>query len=262
MKAWIFSDLHLDFDEVIHPPAIPDADVCICAGDILDGGPAASVAYLGTYVANFMPVVFVPGNHEYYGSSIVEGAKFASEVAGTFPNLHFLNRDAVSLGGYRFVGATLWSDFGLYGDRGMGLLEAQNGLNDYRKIKMSKKPFKRFSSRQAHGLYTYDQYFIKSLLWTPCSQPTIVVTHHAPSVLSVLPEFMDDPLTPSFVASFEKDIVKYQPRLWVHGHLHNRSDYYIRNTRVICNPRGYADEQSSSGFNPALVIDLNEGFGV
>ena len=87
-----------------------------------------------------------------------------------------------------------------------------------------------------------------SVTWPPCSQPTIVVTHHAPSVLSVLPEFMDDPLTPSFVASFEKDIVKYQPRLWVHGHLHNRSDYYIRNTRVICNPRGHPSEKSSSGY--------------
>ncbi|MDX0070884.1 metallophosphoesterase [Sinorhizobium meliloti] len=258
MRAWIFSDLHLEFDEGVRPLAIPDADICICAGDILDGGPAASVDYLGTYVAKFMPVVFVPGNHEYYRSSIVEGAKLGSELAAAFPNLHFLNRDAIWLGGYRFIGATLWSDFGLYGDRGMGLVEAQNGLNDYRKIKMSKKPFKRFSSRKAHALYTSDRYFIKSALWTPCLQPTIVVTHHAPSVLSVLPEFMDDPLTPSFVASFEADIVKYQPRLWVHGHLPNRSDYYIRNTRVICNPRGYPGEEQAWDFDPFLVVDLSE----
>lgn len=152
----------------------------------------------------------------------------------------------------------LWSDFGLFEDRRMAMLEAENGLNDYRKIKMSKKPFKRFSARHALGLHIEDRLFLKGTLDTPCDQPTIVVTHHAPSILSVLPEYMDDPLTPSFVSNLEREIIRNQPRLWVHGHLHNRSDYYIQNTRVICNPRGYPDEVASSGFDPLLVIDLNE----
>ena len=30
------------------------------------------------------------------------------------------------------------------------------------------------------------------------------------------------------------------PKLWIHGHMHNRSDYMIGDTRIVCNPRGYA----------------------
>jgi predicted phosphodiesterase len=65
MKVWIFSDLHLEFDRTFSLMEVLDADVCICAGDILDGGITSSINYLRENVAQRMPVVFVPGNHEY-----------------------------------------------------------------------------------------------------------------------------------------------------------------------------------------------------
>ncbi|QRM55069.1 metallophosphoesterase [Sinorhizobium sp. BG8] len=258
MRAWIFSDLHTEFDVGLAPLAVPDADVCICAGDVCDRGPAKSVVYLGEHVSRFMPVILVPGNHEFYRSSIVEGLKEALDTAAErYPDVHVLSRCAVTLGRFRFVGATLWGDFNLYGNMNWALHSAQNELNDYRKIKMSKEPFRRFTAGHASGFNHMDKDFIRRTLDEPGAGPTVVVTHHAPSVLSLAPEFVGDPLTPSFVSNLEPDIAKYQPLAWIHGHLHNRSDYCIVDTRVICNPRGYPDEPVPD-FDPSLVIDLGD----
>ncbi|MBD9509926.1 metallophosphoesterase [Ensifer sp. ENS10] len=258
MKAWIFSDLHTEFDEKVVPLTVPEADVCICAGDICDGGPAKTVRYLGEHVAQSMPVILVPGNHEYYRSSIAEGLKEALDIAAKrYPNVHVLSRRAVTVAGYRFVGATLWGDFNLYGNMYWALRTAQNELNDFRKIKVSKQPYQRFTSGHASGFNNMDKHFIRTTLDEPYDGTTVVVTHHAPSVLSLAPEFVGAPLTPSFVSNLELDIAKYQPVAWIHGHLHNRSDYSIIDTRVVCNPRGYPDEPVPD-FDPGLVINLGD----
>lgn len=258
MKAWIFSDLHTEFDEKPGSLKVPEADVCICAGDVCDGGPGRTVRYLGEHVSRSMPVILVPGNHEYYRASIVEGLKEALEIAAErYPNVHVLSRRVVTLGGYRFVGATLWGDFNLYGNMSWAMRIAQTELNDYRKIKLSKEPFQRFTSGHASRFNSMDKQFIRTTLEEPYVGSTVVVTHHAPSVLSLAPEFVGAPLTPSFVSDLEPDIAMYQPIAWFHGHLHNRSDYTIVDTRVICNPRGYPDEPVPD-FDPSLVIRLGD----
>ena len=89
MKLWIISDMHLEFDKVALPPQIPQADVCIAAGDIHRGFKNA-IGWLGTHIAPRMPVVFVAGNHEFYRGAIVEGLEEAKEVASQFPGIHFL----------------------------------------------------------------------------------------------------------------------------------------------------------------------------
>ncbi len=44
-------------------------------------------------------------------------------------------------------------------------------------------------------------------------------------------------------------------KLWVHGHIHKQSDYKIKDTRIICNPRGYPDEPNPH-FDPSLVVEI------
>lgn len=106
MKAWIISDLDSECDETIAPVEVPDADVCISAGDICDGGPARTVRYLGEHVSGFMPVILVPGNYEYYRNSIVEGLEEAwNAAAERYPDVHGLSRRAI-VSSYCFVGAT------------------------------------------------------------------------------------------------------------------------------------------------------------
>lgn len=256
MRAWIFSDLHIEMDPKFSLTDIPEADVCICAGDILDGGPMASIVWLVEFVAPYMPVVFVPGNHEYYRSSIKEGLANAYELAKCYDNLFLLDGDSAFIGDYRFIGATLWTDFGLHNDQRLSMAIAKDQLNDYSRIKLSKTPFKRFTPQESHHLHHVAAVHIDNAYVSQPQRPTVIVSHHAPSLMSVPKAFLRDALTPAFASRFESRILQYEPLLWVHGHIHEPSDYFIGKTRVICNPLGYPGEPSRKTFVPNLVIDL------
>ncbi|WP_092930353.1 metallophosphoesterase [Rhizobium sp. 9140] len=153
MRAWIFSDLHLEIDPNFALTKIPDADICLCAGDIFDGGVLASILWLGEFVAPHMPVVFVPGNHEYYRSSFKEGRAGGYKLAEAYDDLFLLDGDSIILGGYHFIGATLWTNFDLHDEPRLAMALAKNELNDYRRIKLSKTPFKRFSPHESLYLH-------------------------------------------------------------------------------------------------------------
>ena len=84
---------------------------------------------------------------------------------------------------------------------------------------------------------------------------SIVVTHHAPSPRSLPATFKEDTLSAAYASNLEPLIERFQPRLWIHGHIHKACDYQIGKTRVMSNPRGYPDE-SGNGFNPGLTVDL------
>ena len=51
-------------------------------------------------------------------------------------------------------------------------------------------------------------------------------------------------------------IEEQRPALWVHGHTHDSCDYQVGVTRVVCNPRGYEDENKR--FDPELVVTVND----
>lgn len=256
MKVWIFSDLHLEMDPDFSPMGIPDADICICAGDVLDGGVISSILWLGEFIAPHMPVVFVPGNHEYYRSYIEEGLEAGYKLAETYDNLFLLNGDSVDLGDYRFIGATLWTDFNLHNDPRLAMAKAKDELNDYRLIKLSKTPLKRFTPQASQHLHHVASIDIDNVYFSQSRRPTVIVSHHAPSLMSVPKKNLKDGMTPSLASRFEYRILEYEPLMWVHGHIHSPSDYFIGKTRVICNPSGYPEEPSRKTFVPNLVINL------
>ena len=63
MKLNILSDLHLGFASMEHPHN--DADVVVLAGDI--ARPQVAIEWARSLDK---PVLYVPGNHEFYGGSI------------------------------------------------------------------------------------------------------------------------------------------------------------------------------------------------
>jgi Icc-related predicted phosphoesterase len=108
MKLHILSDLHTEFASFSAPDT--GADVVILAGDIgvgLDGIQWAASQFPK------VPVIYVPGNHEYYDHDI---ALIDELVKHSPPNIHVLNNDKIVLNGVRFLGSTLWTDFKLYGE--------------------------------------------------------------------------------------------------------------------------------------------------
>ncbi|MDE3783409.1 metallophosphoesterase [Sinorhizobium meliloti] len=254
MKLWIISDLHLEFGQpFVGPP--PDADVLVCAGDLLTRGIVPSIEWLATNIPSSMPVVFTAGNHEYYAGSMLESIRDARLLRDRYPDIHFLENETVDIGDVRFIGATLWTDFRLNGgDPELAMAAAQSGMNDYRKIKFSKLPYRKFKPIHAYRKHHESRAFLKSALENATARKTVVLTHHAPSSRSIPPEFKGDPLSACYASDLEDLLVEGQPDLWVHGHVHQKVHCQVGKTKLIANPRGYPGE--TTAFDPQLVIEI------
>lgn len=255
MKLWILSDLHLEYDEHF-VPAIPDADICIAAGDVTQGCGNA-IRWLDRWIAPSIPVIYVAGNHEFYRDSVMEGIEWARVHAAECPNVHFLDNDVVTINGVRFVGCTLWTDFALHGHDEKSVTWAianfEGLLNDSRVISWRRLPtYEAFTAKRALEIHERSRRFLEHEL--AFDGQTVVVTHHGPHPNSVHERYAGSALNPSFVSDLSGLIESGKPDLWVHGHVHDGHDYTVGGTRVICNPRGYGNENPR--FNPALVVEI------
>jgi Icc-related predicted phosphoesterase len=247
LRAVVFSDLHLAFS-FPDPFVLPDdTDVVIVAGDV-SAPVGRSMEWLHKHIPE-VPVIYVAGNHDHYGQ--VYGSSKASGIAArkTCPNVHYLEDEQVVIGGVRFLGATMWTDFELYGDMRRAMEIAHWSMNDFRQIfdldaENQLVPWKPERTRQLHHR---SRKWLREALAVPFDGPTVVVTHHSPHPLSVADEFRNDDLTPAFASSFDAEIRQFQPDLWVHGHTHTSFDYVVpeTKTRVVCNPRGYVREYNN-----------------
>jgi hypothetical protein len=87
---------------------------------------------------------------------------------------------------------------------------------------------------------------------------TVVITHFVPTRGSIAAQLAGSPLNACFVSDLEAQIRRWQPALWLHGHVHHSFDYRIGNTRVVANPRGCAPNRvvENKAFDPSLVIEV------
>lgn len=259
MKIWLFSDLHLEFERHLPPLGpLPEADVCVVPGDILNGC-ANSIHYLAKEIAPAMAVVFVAGNHEFYGDSVLEGLEWGRMAAGEVMNVHFLENNSVVLGGVRFFGATLWTDYAVEGsdpeDVAFAMAVAEQQLNDHRQIAWRRLPtFDGFPPQRAFDLHRRSRGWLDRTLAEPHDGPTVVVTHHAPHRGSIHPRFKGSTINACFASDLTELIEERRPELWVHGHMHDSFDYRAGATRVMCNPKGYHSENPR--FDPRLIVEV------
>jgi predicted phosphodiesterase len=252
MKIWAFSDLHLEYAELRQPLVIPDADICVVAGDLCRA-PANGVYWLAQHIASAMPCIYVGGNHEFYKGAIREGLEDGRAAAARFPAVHFLQNDSVVIGGIRFLGATLWTDYRIEGRQRLAMAYAGERMNDHRQIALQRNPWRRFLPDDAYRLNQQSRYFIESALKSD-PIPTVVVTHHLPHRSSIPERFDGDLLNAAYASDLSQLIEEGQPALWIHGHTHDSRDYHVGRTRILCNPRGYDSENEA--FDPGLVLSL------
>ncbi|NKK72473.1 phosphatase [Rhizobium leguminosarum bv. viciae] len=259
MRIWIVSDLHLEFQEPFEEPPPDNVDVLVCAGDVMTKGVVPSIKWLAKFAPD-IPVVFVAGNHEFYDSCLQSDILEAREAARSHPHLHFLENEAVEIGGVRFIGGTLWTDFRLFGrNPSVHMSYAQSGMNDFKKIKFSKAPYRKFKPIDAYRKHVKTRDFIAAQLREHAGLKTVVVTHHAPSPRSIAPSFRHDPLSACYASDLDDLLCEAGPTLWVHGHLHHRNDYMVGNTRVVSNARGYPGEET--GFDPLFTLEISPNPG-
>jgi Icc-related predicted phosphoesterase len=256
MKVQIFSDLHIDVFPIKPITIVPGVRLVIVPGDVCEGVLRA-FEHLRRIVPMDIPIVMVPGNHEFYRKFIPNELALALAHAGAF-NLHILNGMALELAGIRLVGATLWTDYRAFGEANQTKVmnACAKGMNDHHLIGWQKKPWLRFRPQEAALLHHRSKAAITETLAEPFAGPTVVVSHHAVHWDSIQPRFRSDPVTGAFVSDLSELIETYQPTLWVHGHVHNSSDYLVGKTRVLCNPHGYGTENPN--FDGALVVEVGE----
>jgi Icc-related predicted phosphoesterase len=251
MKIWLLSDLHLEYADLRQPLAVPDADFCVMAGDLCRA-PANGVHWLASHIAHAMPCVYVAGNHEFYKGSIKEGLEDGKSAAVQFSNVHFLENDLVTINDVRFIGATLWTDYRIEGHPEVAMFHARERMNDYRQIARQRNPWQRFGPETAYRMHQQSRLFIETALKVDPVK-TVVVTHHLPHAQSVPSRFQGDLLNAAYASDLSDVIECGRPALWIHGHTHDSCDYYVGDTHIVCNPRGYDDE--NDGFEAGMVIE-------
>ncbi len=241
MKLRILSDLHFEF----HPDAgrgfvrgldVDPNEILALAGDLAT--PKLLAGSLDLLCQRFRHVVFVAGNHEYYGRSPAEVHDILHAAVARNANLHWLEAAATTIDGQRFIGATLWFD------EEAGRTPGRHFLNDFRVI----DDFEPWVYEQNARAIAY--------LTQNLHASDVVVTHHLPAQACVAPKWQGSPLNPFFVYDLEPLIHARQPKLWVHGHTHTAGDVRVGQTRIVANPLGYVGHEAQDGFAERLVVEV------
>lgn len=236
------------------------ADAVILAGDIDLGGLSADYAggladWLG------VPVILIAGNHEFYGGeyhSTYEKLRIRSDG---YPRLTFLERERFDLEvageRVRILGCTLWTDFLLFGEgrHVSSMRSAEKSMSDYSGL-IQFEETERFLPEQVAIIFAETLQWLRTELATEFRGRTIVVTHHAPSALSVRQDHKRELLSAAYASKLDDLILKAAPALWIHGHMHHSLNYRIGNTRVVCNPRGYRPSELNKKFQPGLLFEI------
>lgn len=248
MKIHILSDLHSEFEDYEYVET--DSDVVILAGDTNIKTRGATWA-LDT-IRN-KPIIYVLGNHEYYTAAYPKLLNAIKDLCKD-TNLSVLENERIVVNDVNFLGCTLWTDFKLFDNPRLTGYECQQVMTDYKKIRLSPK-FSKLRSIDVAAINQRSSRWLKAELNSLATSKSVVVTHHAPSIQSVPEHLRDDSISAAYASNYEDLINSYNPDLWVHGHIHVSSDYYLHQTRVVCNPRGYPDEPNHD-FKKDYVLEI------
>lgn len=259
MKVALASDIHLEFG-AIELENTESADVLILAGDICQAVDVNNDTIMGrrcqTFFeqvsARFPRVIYVMGNHEHYQGDYARSRTRLQLMLDSHGchNVHLLEKDTVIIDDITFIGGTLWTDFNR--EDSLCMWNASQSMNDYRVCRNSNRGISgggyasRLQPEDALADHRAMLDYIRIVTEGQLDRKFVVVGHHAPSSQSVAACYKEDLL---MNGNFYTDLSEFildrpQIRLWVHGHMHNRSDYQIGSTRVVCNPRGYVGYES------------------
>lgn len=237
----IISDLHLDVNnrDVINEKIFdlgPDV-INIIAGDI-DPNISEKINFLSKKFSG--KTIFVNGNHDYYYHDLAnENVKIQTNNyirKNNINNIVFLEKDVHYIDDLKIIGCTLWVDFNLYKTPVYSRYLAEKKINDYKNINYNGKLI---TTENVLEKNKESVKFLISELNKNWHGKIIVVTHHSPLPESLNIEFYGDNLNPAFASDLRNIIENYSPDLWIHGHIHAYSNYFVNKTQIICNPYGY-----------------------
>lgn len=250
LNLQVVSDLHLPHwrhhGHTLHLPIEPAAHVLLIAGDVTNGTPSPEdLDWLQTIDAfpDWPDGIFlVLGNHDLYGLDIDGGGLAAWRAALSGTRIQVLQREEVTVRGVRIAGCTFWTDF----DRESPLLmlDAKSELSDYTYLVSRGRPA---TPEDVLAQHRKDLAWLYDLAPGTAQAPLVVMTHHAPSWMSIPQSRANHPLNGAYATAAEWVMDQITPELWVHGHLHTLQDYGVGSTRVVSRPMGYFGETVAVG---------------
>lgn len=214
----------------------------------------------------FGAVIYVPGNHEYYGG--VVGDYYDNKLQGLISqadlqNVWLLQNSQIIFNqSLRLLGSTLWTGmakddplFELRVARLEGKPSPYKDLNHIR-ITKDKQAFPRLRVADIRAMHQESRQKLLEGLSQPFSGKTWVITHHLPSERFVAEQWRSHWANPAY-ASKSDDLVALADT-WAFGHTHHVMDEVdnLTGTRIITNAVGYTGSENPL-FNPQKDF-LNE----
>jgi Icc-related predicted phosphoesterase len=271
MIVHLVSDLHLDVSGHLE---LPGGDVLILAGDIceakelskefhstklMDRKPGAFPChdFFEFEVPKYKKVFYVLGNHEHYRGRLDKTQSLLESMMP--PNVTILEDQVVEYEGVMFMGATLWTDMNK-GDP-ITVHSIKSFMNDYKVIQNfypAKSLYHKLTPEHTVAIHRKTKQYFKAVLEMNRDKPFVVITHMAPSYMSINEKFKHDHTMNGGYASDMSEFIldNENIKVWVHGHMHDPVDYMIGETRVISNPRGYLPWEEGNGFEPGLYFEV------
>lgn len=257
MKLVILSDLHLEIEASFTPIKSSAGDVLVLAGDSTNFDyPEALKKVLAKWSK---PVLYVPGNHEYYTRTPMqqEEVYFKRWLNIHYPQVRLMQNDEVTIDGVHFFAGTMWTDF--RGANPVSMLAAREYMNDYKWIWTAEDtPLVPEDTLRFHQEFKEK---LQAWLKKPLDGPRVVITHHSPVPHPSYRRQATDVTDDAYLSlDMMKVIQQHQPALWVYGHTHLANDIMVGSTRVVSNPRGYPQRFGGfecKGFVPnGLVVEV------
>lgn len=266
MRIQILSDLHLETEDFTPQPA-PDAELLVLAGDI-----DTTWEGLRLFAGWPVPVIYVPGNHEFDGRDVDEALRGLRDECAHV-GLRLLDRDTCVIPDrqgrrIRFVGTTRWCDFDLFGADKRD--KATRAASYYVKVMRSTRHGRLFDAQAVREeALACRAWLAEALSRQPGAGPaegpgderwdrTVAITHYGPSLRSADPRYGSQPGTASF-CNADDDLLPLAD-LWIHGHLHCRHDYVVEagahRTHVVSNARGHGHKGEPLGFDGLRTVDV------
>lgn len=248
MRIQVISDLHQEFG--ISNLSFENADLVILAGDTNLG--TRGIEWVKRYIPK-KPVIYILGNHEYYKGTYPK-TLYKIKQASKDSNIIVLENGRAEFNGVRFHGATLWTDFSLFGNPVEYGVICQAKMNDYKQIRRDPS-YSKLRTIDTYKIHQFSKMWLEESLEESINYKNVVITHHAPSIKSIPELYKDDTLSAAYASDLENLILKYNPIYWIHGHIHNPMRYNIGRTEIICNPHGYINEKYN-GYDSELIIEI------
>jgi predicted MPP superfamily phosphohydrolase len=259
------SDLHIDVNGIPDRTVLPSGfnssnTIRIFSGDLRSFNVNQFRSWCESLQGLYAAVFFTMGNHDYWSSNIDTAvAKYRGVLP---PGFHILTHTYPVLitPSLLIVGDTLWTDMN---HDPMAELDFGFYMNDCSKIRIG-ETYSRFTGPRAIGKFISQSSGIIETINEFRDKQIVISTHHAPSLQSLSPRYVGSKANAYYASNLEwimnsNDNISH----WFHGHVHDRFDYLVNKTRVMCNPRGYytecideLDVEKNRSYDPLNLVRL------